>query len=168
MIRFTPLPPLALSISDEDSCHCKDTVLFFNPCDYNSFISHRNCGILIVRVALFRFLRSNHILPFQTLIGFIDCDCFLIKVEICRKLTARPLGYRTSKSISKAQKGNRLVHHLKREFLVFFLVQNSILPCVPHVPYFPPLPQDWNAVLIADSVIENGGQLIVQRFQIRL
>lgn len=27
---------------------------------------------------------SNHILPFQSLIGFIDCDCFLIKVEICR------------------------------------------------------------------------------------
>ena len=23
---------------------------------------------------------------FQTLIGFIDCDCFLIKVEICRFL----------------------------------------------------------------------------------
>ena len=82
--RLCPSVHLVMKIAFR---HRKDTVFLLQSVKHTEIFFHfltQKLRHFNRAVALFRFRRSNHILPFQTLIGFIDCDCFLIKVEICR------------------------------------------------------------------------------------
>ena len=142
-IRFTPtaFAPSVHLVMKIAFRYCKDTVFLLQSINHTEILFHfftQKFGHFNGAVAFFRFRGSNHILSFQTLIGFIDCDCFLIKVKIPPelRLTARPLGYHTNKAFQRHKKETGLSIISKENFLYSSFVQNSISLC-SSLPIFP-------------------------------
>ena len=104
----------------------------------------------------------------HTLIGFVDPYRFLLKVKVCRS-KCQQLSFTDSAPVQhlKCVIGTGLLHHHfgklliflrcpEQHFLVLFGAHVADLCCRISLQF-----------IVADSMVEDGTQLIVQRFQIR-
>ena len=88
-------------------------------------------------IAFLRFRSSNNVLALQALIGFIDAERFLLKIEVrrrqCQQLT---LADTAPVQDFKGVVQHGLVHHGVDEFEVFFLrpEQHFLRLLAAHIP----------------------------------
>ena len=118
-------------------------------------------------VALFRLGGSNQVLAIQPLVRLVDRYGALLEVKICWGQSQQlPLSDTAPVEHLKGVEGQRLVHHHLGKFQVLFLGPEHHLPVFlfAHAPglFTGILPQ----IVIPHRVIEDGGELVVDRFQV--
>ena len=149
----------------------EDPVFFLEPVELAEIVFHlltEKVRHLDRAVTFLCFRRSNHILSMHALIGLVDPYRFLLKVKV-RRSKRQQLTFTDSAPIQhlKCVIGTRLLHHHfckllvflrcpEQHFLVLFGAHVANLRCRISLQF-----------IVADSMVENGTQLIVQRFQIR-
>ena len=125
-------------------------------------MGHRNDPI-----AFFGFRSGNQILTVQSLIGLADRNGTFLKIEVRRSEGQQfPFPDTTPIEHLKNIVGERLVHHGLGKFQILGLCPKQHLPVflLPHAPSL----FAWivSEIVIADSMVKNSAQLIVDRFQI--
>ena len=105
----------------------------------------------------------------QTLIGLVDRDRFLVKVEV-RRSQRQQLALTDTAPVEhfKGVKGNWLVHHLKGKLLIFLFRPEQHFPVflAAHISHL--CGGIGAQLVVAHSMVEDSGKLIVQRLQIGL
>lgn len=150
----------------------KDTGFLFESVEHTKILLHfftEKMRHFNGTVAFLCFRRGNHIFPVQTLIGLIDRNRFLVKVEV-RRSQRQQLALTDTAPVEhfKGVKGNGLIHHLKGKLLIFLFRPEQHFPVLlaSHISYL----CGWigSQLVVAHNVIEDSRKLIVQRLQISL
>ena len=166
---FRPSVHLVMKIA---FCHRENTVFLFKTVEHTEIFLHflaEKMRHFNGAVAFLCFRCSNYIFPVQTLIGLVDRDRFFVKIEISGSQRQQlPLTNTAPVEHFKGVKGNRLIHHLKGKLLVFFFRPEQHFPVflASHIPHL--CGGIRTQLVVAHSMVEDSGKLIVQRFQIGL
>ena len=153
-------------------CNGENAVFLLDPVEHSQVVPHfvtEEIGHFNGTIAFLGFRSGNHILAVEPLIGLVDLHRPGLKVEVRRGEGQQlPLPNTAPVEHFKGVVGEGLVHHGLRKPLILRLCpeQHFLSLLRPHVPSFGG--GVGTKLIEADSVVENGAELVVQGLEVGL